>query len=69
MTLVENWRKAYKMLSIQAMALATAIQGAWMTIPEDMKASIPPQAVHWVTMALLAFGIVGRLVAQPTVSE
>jgi len=67
MKLIANWRKAYKMLSIQAMAFATAIQGAWVFIPEDMKASIPPTVVQWVTMGLLAFGIVGRLVDQPKV--
>ena len=69
MRMIENWRKAYRMLSVQAMALATAIQGTWMTIPDDMKASIPAQAVHWITMGLLAFGIFGRLVDQPKVHE
>lgn len=69
MKLIKNWRKSYRMLSVQAMALATAIQGTWMTIPEDMKASIPPQAVHWITMGLLVFGIVGRIVAQPKVQK
>ena len=68
MKLITNWRKAYRMLSIQAMAFATAIQGAWMFIPEDMKATIPPTVVQWVTMGLLAFGIVGRLVDQPKVN-
>lgn len=67
MKLIANWRKAYRMLSIQAMAAATAIQGAWVFIPEDMKSSIPPTVVQWVTMGLLAFGIVGRLVDQPKV--
>ncbi len=67
MKLIANWRKAYKMLSIQAMAFATAIQGAWMFIPEDMKATIPPNVVQWVTMGLLVFGIAGRLVDQPKV--
>lgn len=67
MKLIDNWRKAYRMLSIQAMAFATAIQGAWMFIPEDMKATIPPTVVQWATMGLLAFGIVGRLVDQPKV--
>lgn len=69
MKLIANWRKAYRMLSIQAMAIATAIQGAWMFIPEDMKASIPPTIVQWVTMGLLAFGIAGRLVDQPKVKQ
>jgi hypothetical protein len=67
MKLIANWRKAYRMLSIQAMAFATAIQGAWVFIPEDMKATIPPTVVQWVTMGLLAFGIAGRLVDQPKV--
>lgn len=66
---ISNWRKAYRMLSVQAMALATAIQGAWMAIPEELKSTIPPQAVYWITMGLLAFGIAGRLVAQPKVRE
>jgi len=69
MKLIKNWRKSYRMLSIQAMAVATAIQGAWMAMPDDMKASVPPQAVYWVTMGLLAFGIAGRLVDQPKVKE
>tara|TARA_R110000868_G_scaffold99334_1_gene273435 strand:- start:3908 stop:4195 length:288 start_codon:yes stop_codon:yes gene_type:complete len=67
MKLIANWRKAYKMLSIQAMAFATAIQGAWMFLPDDMKTTLPPSVVQWVTMGLLAFGIVGRLVDQPKV--
>ena len=67
MKLIQNWRKSYRMLSVQAMAVATAIQGAWMAMPDDMKASVPPQAVYWATMGLLAFGIAGRLVDQPKV--
>lgn len=67
MKLIANWRKAYRMLSVQSMAMATAIQGAWVVLPEDMKSTVPPHAVYWITMALLVFGIAGRLVAQPKV--
>ena len=69
MELIENWKKAYRMLSVQAMGAATAIQGTWVVIPEDMKVSIPPNAVYWLTIGLLVFGIFGRLVAQPKVSQ
>lgn len=69
MKLITNWRKAYRMLSVQAMAIATAIQGAWAVLPDDMKASVPPQAVYWITMGLLVFGIAGRLVDQPKVKS
>lgn len=67
MKLIANWRKAYRMLSVQSMAVATALQGAWVVLPEDMKVTVPPHAVYWITMALLVFGIAGRLVAQPKV--
>jgi hypothetical protein len=56
------------MLSVQAMTLAGAIQGAWLFVPEDMKASIPPNVVQWLTMALLALGVAGRIVKQEKVS-
>lgn len=53
------------MLSVQAMALAGAVQGAWMFIPDDMRSSIPANLAQAVTIALLVLGVVGRLVDQP----
>lgn len=64
MKLIENWRRAHRMLSVQAMALAAAVQGAWPTLPEEMKSSISPTLVNWISLALLVAGIVGRLVQQ-----
>lgn len=69
MKLIDNWNKAHRMLSVQAMALAAAIQGAWPSIPEDLKASIPPGVVHWVSLGLLVAGIVGRLVQQDVTQD
>ena len=60
MKLIANWRKAYRMLSVQSMAVATALQGAWVVLPEDMKATVPPHAVYWITMGLLVFGFPPR---------
>jgi len=65
MKLIPNWKKSWRMVSVQAMALAGSIQGAWMFIPEDMKASISPNIVQGVTVALLVLGIAGRMVDQP----
>jgi hypothetical protein len=67
MRLIDNWRRAHRMLSVQAMALATAIQGAWPMIPDDLKSAIPANVVHWVSLALLVAGIAGRLVQQDSV--
>lgn len=66
MKMVEDWQKAYKWFSVRAMVLASAIQGAWIYIPDDMKASIPHSLVSGATIALLGFGIVGRLIQQDT---
>lgn len=64
-TLISEWKRAHRMFSVQAMALAAAIQGAWPLVPEDLKASLPPNVVQWVSLALLFAGIAGRLVVQP----
>lgn len=69
MKLIPTWRRAWRMISVQAMTAAAAIQGAWMIVPEDMKSSFPPDVVRVATVALLVLGIAGRLVKQDKVSE
>ena len=64
MKLIDNWKKAPRMLSVQAMALAAAIQGTWPSVPDDLKAHVPPFLVHWVSVVLLVAGILGRLLQQ-----
>lgn len=67
--LIPNWRKCWRMFSVQAQALALAILGAWQVMPQDLKAVIPPSAVFWCAMSLLLAGIIGRLVDQPKARE
>ena len=62
--LIDDWRKAWKWFSVNAMLLAAAIQGAWLQIPDDMKTHIPPQLVQYATIALLILGVAGRLIKQ-----
>lgn len=64
MKLVDNWHKLHKTFSVQAMAAAGAIQAVWPTIPDDLKASLPHNLVHWVSIVLLGAGIFGRMVDQ-----
>lgn len=64
MKLVPEWKRAWRWISVQSMVVAGSIQGAWMFIPDDMKASIPVGLVQGVTIALLALGVVGRVVKQ-----
>jgi type IV secretory pathway TrbF-like protein len=65
---IQNWKQCWRMLSVQAMTLAGAIQGAWLFVPEDMKSTIPPNVVQWTTLALLGLGVAGRLVKQQKVN-
>lgn len=64
MKLVDNWRAAWKWFSVQAMALAIAVQATWANLPPDLKHSVPDAYVTYGTLALLALGIIGRLVSQ-----
>lgn len=63
-SIVENWRNAWKWISVHAMVLAAAIQGAWLQIPDDMKAALPPHCVQYSTIVLLVVGVIGRFVKQ-----
>ena len=65
MQLVENAGKAWRWFSVQAMALAAAMQIGWANLAPDLKASIPAAYVTYGTIALLILGIIGRVVAQP----
>ena len=69
MKLVSNWRDAPRWLSVRAMAVAGALQGAWIAVPEDLKARAPADLVDVLTLAILALGIVGRLVDQGSAQE
>jgi hypothetical protein len=63
MKLVNNARAAWRWYSMQAMAVAGALQGAWLALG-DMQSRVPAEAVDALTIAILASGIVGRLVKQ-----
>ena len=63
--LVPNWRQAVRWFSVRAMTLGIALQGAYMALPPEMLATLPPHVGQWVTMAVLVCGIVGRVIAQP----
>jgi hypothetical protein len=69
MKLIPTWKKAWRMFSVQAMTLATALQGAWMAVPAELQTHVPSVLVHILTIVLLVAGVFGRLVTQPGVSE
>lgn len=64
MKLIKDARRAWRFFSVQAMAVAGAMQGAWLAMPPDLQARVPGDIVDAMTVAILALGIVGRLVDQ-----
>jgi hypothetical protein len=64
MKLVDNARNAWRWFSVQSMAVAGAIQGTWLALPPDLKSRVPADLVDMLTLAVLALGIVGRVVDQ-----
>jgi hypothetical protein len=69
MKLIPEARKAWRMFSVQAQAVALAVLGAWQVMPEDLKTNLPQSLVYWLSMGLMVLGIVGRLIDQPKVRE
>ena len=69
MQLIPNWKKALHMFSVQAQGLNLVGIAAWMALPDDMRAVVPPTVVLGLAMVLLVLGIVGRLIVQPGVSK
>jgi homoaconitase/3-isopropylmalate dehydratase large subunit len=64
MKLIENWRHAWRFLSVQAMTLAIALQGVWLNLPDDLRVHVPDRLAATVTAALLVLGLIGRLFQQ-----
>jgi hypothetical protein len=64
MKLVDDWRKAWKWVSMWAMSFGLAVQGAWEFMPADLRTGLSDTHVRWVAMTLLVVGIAGRLVKQ-----
>ena len=67
--LIPNWRRAWRMASVQAQAIALAVLGGWQAMPDELRAVVPTWAVLGVAMLLLVAGIVGRLIDQPKTRE
>jgi len=64
MKLVFNWKDSWKWFSVHCMSLAAALQGTWMFIPTDLKGNVPDEVAATITVGLLVFGLIGRIVDQ-----
>lgn len=66
--LVENWNEFMSWASTRCFIIAGAIQTSYSMLDADMKAQVPASIVYWATMAVLAFGVFGR-VTKPKAAD
>ena len=64
MNLIEDWKAAWKLLSVQANTIGIAVSGTYMTLYDHLKDTFPPKVMAAITGAVFLFGIIGRLVLQ-----
>jgi len=64
MKLIPNWKQLYKFSSVQFMIAAGALQSVWVELPADIKADLPKNIVHFVSLALLIGGVIARAIKQ-----
>jgi len=64
MKLIPNWKRCWRMFSQQAFILAGALQGAWLLLDDVQKQAIPDGWINIITLTVVVFGFLGRLVKQ-----
>lgn len=64
MKLVPQWQKAWRWLSVQALAVIAVLPFAWEYIPYDVRQVIPYEWQPYVFSAFALAGIAGRMVKQ-----
>jgi len=62
--LVEDWGRAWRWFSVQAMVLSGVVQAAWDALPADLKQYLPHGLGLALSLGFLLLGIGGRLVRQ-----
>lgn len=64
MKLINDWKNAYRMWSVQCMAVAGAINGALLVVPEWVQQHLPSGLLTVLSTGALALGIVARIIDQ-----
>ena len=68
MKLISNWRKAWRMFSVQVPAVNIAFLSTWAALPDKFQDAIPLPWAIGIAVVLMVLGVAGRLIDQPKVS-
>lgn len=72
MKFVDDIRGIWRHYSTIALTAAGGLQGAWVSIPNEIKANLPAtvgQAVSWISLCIVVLGLFGKFVKQPGVEN
>ena len=61
---VKGANRAWRWFSMQAMTIALALQAAWLALPPNLIGHVSAEHKTIITIALLIFGTVGRVIDQ-----
>ena len=64
MKLIDEWKSAYKLFSVQMPVINTVFLATWSSLPQKFQDALPIQYVIAIAAALLVLGVAGRLVSQ-----
>jgi len=64
MKIVTNWKAHLKRYSMQALGALGLIQGAWLTLPTEIKDHLPTWLVTTVCVIIAAAGLFGGVLHQ-----
>jgi hypothetical protein len=65
--LIDEWKHAWKMVSMWCMALPATFLSAWVLVPPEFQATIPHDWLMKITIAMLVIGMAGRVVKQGSI--
>ena len=69
MKLVENAGSWWKMFSMQAQVVNTALLVSWQTLPATLQTILPVEYLLVIAVGLLVLGMIGRMVKQDNVTQ
>ena len=62
--MIDEWKTAYRFLSVQANAIGTAISVTYASMYDRLKADFPPKYIVAITAVVFVLGIIGRMTSQ-----
>lgn len=66
MNIIPEWRQAWRMFSVQALALIAALTAFWHELPPEIVTLIPADWRQYIVAWLALAGLIGRLIDQRT---